>query len=85
MTIGYTKAFVKQAQKLSPQVRQQLQDRLAQFSKSPLHRTLHNHALKGRYKEYRSINIAGDLRALYLQKEDEAVFDALGTHSQLYG
>lgn len=76
---------MKQAKKLSPQVRQQLQDRLAQFSKSPLHKTLRNHALKGRYKDYRSINITGDVRALSLQKEDEAIFDVLGTHSQLYG
>ena len=84
MTIAYTKAFIKQAKKLSPQMRQQLKERLAYFSENPLNRILRNHALNGRYKNYRSINITGDVRALYLQKENEAIFDAIGTHSQLY-
>lgn len=85
MRIAYTRTFVKQARKLSPQLRAQLHSRLARFCSNPLHRTLRNHALRSRYKEYRSINITGDVRALYLQTEDEVIFDVIGTHSQLYG
>lgn len=43
---------------------------------------LRNHQLKGKYKGYRSIDVTDDVRALYLQKEHEAIFDAVGTHSQ---
>lgn len=85
MQIGYSKSFLKQAKRLPPALRQQLYERIELFTKNPLHRSLRNHALKGKWKEYRSINITGDVRALYLQKEDEAIFDAVGTHSQLYG
>lgn len=83
--ISYSKAFIKQAKKLSPELRQKLLKRIQIFGENPLHSTLRNHALKGKYKEYRSIDITGDIRALYLQREDEAIFDAVGTHSQLYG
>lgn len=85
MTISYTKTFLKQAKKLSPELKRQLQERLTQFSNNPLTPALRNHALKGKHKEYRSINITGDVRALYLQRDDEAIFDVVGTHSQLYG
>ena len=85
MKISYSKSFLKHARKLSPELRAKLLDRIATFSDNPLHPSLRNHALKGRYKQYRSIDITGDYRALYLQGEEEAIFDAVGTHSQLYG
>jgi addiction module RelE/StbE family toxin len=84
MAVGYTKNFIKQTKKLPLKLRQQVQARLTRFTKNPLHPTLNNHPLKGRYKKYRSINITGDVRALYLQVENEAIFDVIGTHSQLY-
>ena len=85
MKISYTKTFIKQAKKLSPEQRTRLQERIGIFSENPLHPILRNHALKGRYKEYRSIDVSGDIRALYLQAENEAIFEVVGTHSQLYG
>lgn len=85
MTISYSKNFIKLAKKLSPELRKKLLERIEVFSENPLHPSLRNHQLKGKYKEYRSIDITGDMRALYLQKEHEAIFDAVGTHSQLYG
>jgi addiction module RelE/StbE family toxin len=85
MTIKYSKGFLKHVKKLSPELRQQLQDRLVLFDENPLHPTLRNHALKGKYKDYRSISVTGDVRVLYLQSGDEVIFDAVGTHSQLYG
>jgi addiction module RelE/StbE family toxin len=85
MSISYSKNFVKQAKKLSPVLRKKLLERIEVFSDNPLHPTLRNHPLKGKYKEYRSIDVTGEVRALYIQKEHEAIFDAVGTHSQLYG
>ena len=76
---------MKQAKKLAPETRKRLIERIELFSDNPLNPILRNHALKGKYKEYRSIDVSGDIRALYLQKEHEAIFDAVGTHSQLYG
>ena len=85
MNVAYSKNFLKQAKKLSPELRKKLLQRVALFTKNPLDPALRNHALKGKYKEYRSIDITGNIRALYLQKDNEAVFDVVGTHSQLYG
>ena len=85
MRVSYSKLFLKQAKKLTPELRQKLQLTLQVFNQNPLHPTLRNHALKGKYKEYRSIDVTGDVRALYLQREDEAIFDTVGTHSRLYG
>ena len=84
MDISYTKSFIKQAKKLSPEIRSKLLERVELFSINPLNPTLRNHSLKGKYKSYRSIDITGDVRAIYLQRYREAIFDAVGTHSQLY-
>lgn len=85
MTVSYTKNFIKQSKKLSPKVREQLIQRIALLSANPLDAKLRNHTLKGKYKQYRSIDVAGDYRALYLLREDQVIFDQVGTHSQLYG
>ncbi|PIP31366.1 hypothetical protein COX24_04015 [bacterium (Candidatus Gribaldobacteria) CG23_combo_of_CG06-09_8_20_14_all_37_87_8] len=46
---------------------------------------LNNHPLRGNYVDYRSINITGDLRAVFkLINENEAIFVRVGTHSELY-
>lgn len=85
MNISYSKDFITQAKKLNPKIRQKLLERVELFVENPLHPTLRNHQLKGKWKDHRSIDITGDVRALYLQRENEAIFDAIGTHSQLYG
>lgn len=85
MIVSYSKSFIKQAKNLNPETRKKLQERIVIFCENPLHPTLRNHALKGKYKEYRSVDVTGDIRALYLQKQNEAIFDVVGTHSQLYG
>ncbi len=50
----------------------------------PFNARLRNHPLLGKYNGYRSIDIRPDLRAVYKDYGDEAIFVALGTHSQLY-
>ncbi|MBU2524093.1 type II toxin-antitoxin system mRNA interferase toxin, RelE/StbE family [Patescibacteria group bacterium] len=63
--------------------------RLSLFQKQPTHPTLRNHKLKGKLKAYCSINITGDIRAVYRieeldKKESTVKFVRLGSHSELY-
>ena len=59
-------------------------ERLLLFSKDMFHPLLNNHALRGIYKDTRSINVTGDYRALYTHDGEKVVFIAIGTHSELY-
>ncbi|QQR52827.1 type II toxin-antitoxin system mRNA interferase toxin, RelE/StbE family [bacterium] len=44
------------------------------------------HPLKGQYRGYWSLNVNGDIRALYLiEVESVVIFALIGSHSQLYG
>lgn len=64
----------------------QFDERLKLFLSNPLDPRLRVHPLKGNYSGYWSINVSGDLRALYLKRGEEIIIFALiGTHSQLYG
>ena len=86
MTIQYTPKFKKQYKKLPDKLQHQFDERLRLFVKDPSNPVLRVHPLKGSYSGYWSMNISGDLRALYLKKSDELIIFALiGTHSQLYG
>jgi len=83
--IDFTKSFVKQFKKLREPQKQQFYERLDLFKKNPHDRTLRDHALKGKYTGYRSIDIENDLRALYYSEGDRIViFAFIGSHSQLY-
>jgi len=85
MNISYSKNFIKQSKKLNKPIRDKVISRIKLFNENPLDHELNNHPLKGKYKQYRSINITGDYRALYLTKDNDIIFDIVGTHSQLYG
>lgn len=85
-SIDFTKGFVKQFKKLSPQQKERFYERLELFKQNPHDKVLRDHALKGKYQGYRSIDIQGDLRAVYkVQGDSLAIFALIGTHSQLYG
>jgi addiction module RelE/StbE family toxin len=85
MKIAYSKTFVKQVKKLSPQQKNKLAERVEIFIQNPEDTLLRNYRLKGKYIGWNSIDIAGDLRLLYIENNDEIIFDQIGTHSQLYG
>jgi len=74
--IEFTKSFVKQFKKLRPQQKERFYERLKLFKENPHDRTLRDHALKGKYTGYRSIDIEGDLRALYYIKGDVVIIFA---------
>jgi addiction module RelE/StbE family toxin len=85
MSIQTTKGFDKQYSKLSSKVKKQFKDCLTLFRENPFDVALRNHALKGKYLGYRSIDITGDIRALYTVKDNTIIiFGFIGTHSQLY-
>lgn len=78
--------FDKQFKKLSPKLQDQFQQRLALLLEDPSARSLRIHQLKGSYVGYWSMNVNGDLRALYKKQGDAIIIFALiDTHSQLYG
>lgn len=87
--IDYSKRFLKQFKKIPVHVRLSFQKRVAIFLKDPYHSQLRNHGLTGSLQRYKSINITGDWRALFRMIEQRGCavifFDAIGTHSQLYG
>lgn len=86
MEIEYSPGFDKQFKKSPIKVQQAFKVRLKLFAAEPKHPLLHNHTLKGMYRNIHSLNVTGDWRALYRVVDREAVyFVALGTHSQLYG
>jgi addiction module RelE/StbE family toxin len=85
MKVSYTKNFLRQYAKLVPKIRQKVDERVLLWQDDPLNSQLRDHQLKGKYKQYRSVDITGDYRALYLREENLATFDIVGTHSQLYG
>jgi YafQ family addiction module toxin component len=83
--IQFSKNFTKQFKKLRTNQQERFYERLTLFKKNPHDKTLRDHALKGKYQGYRSIDIEGDLRALYYVKGDTIIiFGFIGTHSQLY-
>jgi len=85
MVIETTKSFDKQYAKLNDKVQIAFKNRLTIFKSSPFDTRLRNHALKGKYLGYRSIDITGDVRALYAVKGDIIIiFGFIGSHSQLY-
>jgi addiction module RelE/StbE family toxin len=85
MIIKTTKAFDKQYAKLNLKVKVAFKQRVEIFKANPFDGRLRNHALKGKYVGYRSIDITGDMRALYTVKDDTVIiFGFVGTHSKLY-
>lgn len=84
--IEYTKKFRKQYSKLNSKVREQFKKRQRLWLNDPYNSQLHLHMLTGEYAGLCSINITGDIRALYKKIDDAyVIFGFIGTHSQLYG
>ena len=85
MNIQTTKTFDEQFSKLDIKSKKLFKNRVELFRVNPFDITLRNHALKGRYLGYRTIDVSGDIRALYTVKGNIVIiFSFIGTHSQLY-
>ena len=85
MTVLFHKNFEKDYRKLRESEKDKFKERLALFLRDPFNPLLNNHPLKGKYQNYFSINITGDLRAIYkVIKSNIVIFITIGTHSKLY-
>lgn len=86
MIISYTARLKKQYQKLPKKIQLQFDERLKLFICDKSDPRLRVHPFSGNFAGYWSMNISGDLRALYRQDGDDIyIFALIGTHSQLYG
>ena len=82
----FHKKFRRHYERLQQGEKRSTEERIHLFYENPFHPLLENHALHGVWQGRRSINITGDLRAIYEEvNSDTAHFVALGTHPELYG
>lgn len=84
MQVKFHKKFVKKLNKLSPKIQNIFYIKLEMFLKNKFDNSLNNHKLKGVYKYKRSIDILGDLRAIFEERDNKIIFVLIGTHSELY-
>ncbi len=86
MRIDFHRNFDKRIVTLTQKQREQFRSRLIEFGNDQYKPTLNNHALKGKFQGYRSINVTGDIRAIFIPHSKSHVeFVDIGSHSQLYG
>ena len=86
MRIYLHKNFSKKYARLTKSQKEKFKARKNLFLADEFDPVLNNHALSGKYEGYRSINISGDIRAIYKKlKSDEVIFVTIGSHSSLYG
>lgn len=85
MLISYSRTFKKMFKKLPKELQDKLEERLFVFTKDAHHPLLYNHSLNGEWVGCRSINVTGDLRAVFEEISDgHFEFVAIGNHSELY-
>ncbi len=85
MRIDFHRSFDKQYKNLSIKQKKQFTGRLAVLTIDKTNTILNNHPLKSKYLGYRSINITGDVRAIFIEHAaDHLEFVYIGKHAQLY-
>ena len=85
MKISYNKKFSKEYTKLSEQIKDKFIKRQSLLVTDYFHPLLNNHQLQGEYSGCRSINITGDMRAIFEELGNNHIeFIAIGGHSELY-
>ena len=78
------KQFEKSYARQKENIRLAFKKRLSLFIDNPHHPSLKNHGLHGEWADYASINITGDIRAIYKIDDEVAIFVAIGSHGELY-
>ncbi|HUD07079.1 MAG TPA: type II toxin-antitoxin system mRNA interferase toxin, RelE/StbE family [Candidatus Saccharimonadales bacterium] len=79
----YEKHFLK---RITPHEKlvTQFKERLVLFVTGKLGNPLNDYALKGKLAGKRGFSVAGDIRVVYKETEDNIVFLDVGTHNQVY-
>ncbi|HOI60254.1 MAG TPA: type II toxin-antitoxin system mRNA interferase toxin, RelE/StbE family [Candidatus Pacearchaeota archaeon] len=78
------KKFKKDFEKLSQREKDKFKERLHLFLIDEFDPVLNNHCLNGKYEGCKSINVSGDIRAIYETKSTDIKFVAIGNHNDLY-
>lgn len=86
MQIISTKKFDKQYRKLEKETQQKFNKRVTILFSNLYHPSLNTHKLHGKFKDCMSINVTGDIRAVFQLKDDGStlLFVEIGSHSDLY-
>ncbi len=87
MQIFFHKKFDKRFVKLPKKIQEKFFVTLETFSQNMYDKRLNNHELKGKHRYHRSINITGDIRAIYQGADNPihgVIFLDIGSHSELY-
>jgi addiction module RelE/StbE family toxin len=79
-----SKKFDKNFSRLPKKIKNQAINQFQKFIMDPMEESLNNHKLHGKWSKYRSINITGNIRAVYFQENNVAIFVDIGYHSELY-
>ncbi len=81
----FGRKFQKQYAKLNVKIQRQADERIAALLYGDIETHHRLHRLVGEYEGYWSINVTGDYRIIFFWQGDIVAFEAIGTHSQLYG
>ena len=85
MEVQFSKQFIKDLAKQPRKTQALFFARLTIFIANPADAQLHNHRLKGKLKNFYSINVTGDVRALYEIIDGKVyIYQMIGSHAQLY-
>ena len=81
----FSKKFKKMYLKAPSRIQSEFDERLKVFYGNPNDEILNRHPLQGEWRGHYSINVTGDIRALYKVVDiDVAYFVVIGSHSELY-
>jgi len=85
MHLNYKKKFKKNFSKLPQKLKDKASDTLELFHKSSNHKSLRRHKLKGKLKNFESLDVSGDIRILIYPQTLE-IIDVIdiGNHNYFY-
>ncbi len=85
MILTYHRNFKKMFKKQPSWIKDKFEERVRLFREDMFEPILNNHSLEGEWLGCRSVNITGDIRAIFEELgDDNFEFVAIGTHSELY-
>ena len=87
MEVKYHRNFVKNYKfryQGNDKIKTQFHKRLKLFIENPDNPILKNHNLKGEKILLKAFSITGDVRVVYMEKDNVAYFLDIGTHNQVY-
>jgi addiction module RelE/StbE family toxin len=85
MHIIFHKSFIKEYKKLQTEIQNKFDERLRFFRDGTNLSILNTHSLQGKHRGYKSLNVNGDIRAIYKEEYKVIIFVSIGSHSELYG